>query len=62
MSAEHATVVVQRLLDYVAGDSSVEPIVRALLDRAVPPIYVICTTLLHRSYPRLSPAHALGVQ
>jgi hypothetical protein len=46
MSAEHTTVVVQRLLDYVAGDSSVEPIVPALLDRAVPRLYPLCTVVI----------------
>jgi hypothetical protein len=35
MSEEHTTAVVQRYLDELAGDSPAEPIVRALMDRAV---------------------------
>jgi RNA polymerase sigma-70 factor (ECF subfamily) len=54
MSAGHTTVVVQRYLDQLAGDSPAEPIVLALLDRAVPRLHLLCTTLLHRSYPRLT--------
>ena len=54
MSEEHTTVVVQRYLDELAGDSPAEPIVRALLDRAVRRLHLLCATLLHRSYPRLT--------
>jgi RNA polymerase sigma-70 factor (ECF subfamily) len=54
MSAEHTTAVVQRYLDELAGDAPAEPIVRALLDRAVPRLRLLCATLLHRSYPRLT--------
>jgi RNA polymerase sigma-70 factor (ECF subfamily) len=54
MSEEHTTVVVQRYLDDLAQDSSAEPIVRALLDRAVRRLHLLCATLLHRSYPRLT--------
>jgi RNA polymerase sigma-70 factor (ECF subfamily) len=46
--------VVQRYLDDLAGDSPAEPIVRALLDRAVRRLHLLCATLLHRSYPRLT--------
>ena len=53
MSAEHTTAVVQRYLDELAGDAPAEPIVRALLDRAVPRLHLLCARLLHRSYPRL---------
>jgi len=38
----------------LAGDSPAEPIVRALLDRAVRLLQQICATLLYRSYPRLT--------
>jgi RNA polymerase sigma-70 factor (ECF subfamily) len=34
MSEEHTTVVVQRYLNELAGNSPAEPIVRALLDQA----------------------------
>src|SRR5262249_15611322 len=51
---EHTTAVVQRYLDELGGDSPTEPIVRALLDRAVRRLHVLCATLLYRSYPRLT--------
>ena len=54
MSEEHTTAVVQRYLDELAGDSPAEPIVRALLDRAVRRLHLLGATLLHRSYPRLT--------
>src|SRR5690242_12523588 len=54
MSQEQTTVVVQRYLDELAGDSPAEPIVRALLDRAVRRLHLLCATLLYRSYPRLT--------
>ncbi|HEV3024152.1 MAG TPA: sigma-70 family RNA polymerase sigma factor [Pirellulales bacterium] len=54
MSEEHTTAIVQRYLDELAGDSPAEPIVRALLDRAVRRLHLLCATLLHRSYPRLT--------
>jgi RNA polymerase sigma-70 factor (ECF subfamily) len=54
MSEEQTTVVVQRYLDEMGGDSSAEPIVRALLDRAVRRLHLLCARLLYRSYPRLT--------
>jgi RNA polymerase sigma-70 factor (ECF subfamily) len=54
MREEHTTAVVQRYLDELSGDSHAEPIVRALLDRAVRRLHLLCATLLHRSYPRLA--------
>jgi RNA polymerase sigma factor (sigma-70 family) len=54
MSEEHTTVVVQRYLDELAQESPAEPIVRALLDRAIRRLHLLCATLLHRSYPRLT--------
>src|SRR6266478_3769475 len=54
MSDEHTTAVVQRYLDELAGDSPAEPIVRALLDRSVRRLHLLCATLLYRSYPRLT--------
>jgi RNA polymerase sigma-70 factor (ECF subfamily) len=54
MSEDDTTAVVQRYLDELAGDSSSEPIVRALLDRAVRRLHLLCATLLYRSYPRLT--------
>jgi RNA polymerase sigma-70 factor (ECF subfamily) len=54
MSQEHTTTVVQHYLDEVGGDSPAEPIVRALLDRAVRRLHLLCASLLYRSYPRLA--------
>jgi RNA polymerase sigma-70 factor (ECF subfamily) len=54
MSGDHTTAVVQRYLDELAGDSPAEPIVRALLDRSVRRLHLLCSTLLYRSYPRLT--------
>jgi RNA polymerase sigma factor (sigma-70 family) len=56
MSDSHATttVAVQRYLDAMAGDTPVEPIVRALLDRAVRRLEALCASMLYRSYPRLT--------
>jgi len=54
MIEERTTAVVQRYLDELAGDSPPEPIIRDLLDRAVRRLHLLCATLLHRSYPRLT--------
>ena len=54
MSTEHTTAVVQRYLDALDGDPPAEPIVRALLDRSVRRLQLLCATLLYREYPRLT--------
>jgi hypothetical protein len=54
MSDERTTAVAQRYLDELGGDSPAEPIVQALLDRAVRRLHLLCATLLDRSYPRLT--------
>src|SRR5689334_4066644 len=54
MEEQPTTVVVQTYLDALAGDKPAEPIVRALLDRAVGRLRILCTNLLYRSYPRLT--------
>ncbi len=54
MSDDPTTAAVQRYLDELAGDAPPEPVVRALLDRAVRRLRVLCGTLLHRGYPRLT--------
>src|SRR5262249_12432616 len=48
----------QYLADLVQapGRSSAEPLVRALLARAVHRLRFLCSALLHRSYPRLTQA------
>ena len=54
MDEERTTVVVQRYLDELAGDTPAEQAVRALLDRAVSRLHQLCASLLRRSYPRLA--------
>src|SRR5579859_6816263 len=54
MDEEHTTAVVQRYLNELAGGSPSEPVIRALLDRAVRRLHQLCATLLYRSYPRLT--------
>jgi len=54
MGEEHTTAVVQRYLNELNQDSPAEPVVRALLDRAVRRLHLLCATLLNRSYPRLA--------
>src|SRR5436189_1109823 len=54
MDDERTTAAVQRYLDELAGDAPAEPVVRALLDRAVRRLHQLCATLLYQSYPRLT--------
>jgi RNA polymerase sigma-70 factor (ECF subfamily) len=54
MDEEHTTAVVQRYLDELAGGTPAEPVIRALLDRAVRRLHELCAALLHGSYPRLA--------
>src|SRR5437868_5393610 len=54
MDAEHTSAAVQRYLDELGGDSPAEPVIRALLDRAVRRLEKLCATFLYRSYPRLT--------
>ncbi len=54
MSSEPTSAAVQRYLDALAGDQPAEPIVRALLDRSVRRLQVLCTTFLYRRYRRLT--------
>ena len=54
MSQYHTTGVVQRYLDALAGDLPADPIIRALLDRAVGRLEMLCANMLFRSYPRLA--------
>ena len=49
---ERTTAVVQGYLDEPAGDRTAEPVIRALLERAVHRLHELCAALLHRSYPR----------
>src|SRR5262245_13012529 len=54
MSAEPTTAAVQRYLDALTGDQPAEPIVRALFDRSVRRLQLLCTNLLYRKYRRLT--------
>jgi RNA polymerase sigma factor (sigma-70 family) len=54
MSTEQTTVTVQRYLNALAGDQPAEPIIRALLDRSVRRLQVVCGNLLYRQYRRLT--------
>src|SRR5262245_28572456 len=54
MSEDSTTAAVQRYLDALAGDQPAEPIVRALLDRSVRRLQMLCANLLYRKYPRLT--------
>lgn len=54
MPEDNSTAVVQRYLDALAGGAPAEPIIRAMLDRSVCRLHLICASLLHRSYPRLA--------
>jgi RNA polymerase sigma factor (sigma-70 family) len=54
MSANQTTIAVQRYLEELPEGSSAEPVVRALLDRAVSRLHQLCASLLYRRYPRLT--------
>jgi RNA polymerase sigma-70 factor (ECF subfamily) len=57
MSENHTTAAVQNYLDELGGieiDGPAEPVVRALLARAVKRLELLCATMLYRSYPRLA--------
>src|SRR5262245_20059457 len=54
MGQEQTTAAIQRYLDELAGNSPSDPVVRALLDRAVRRLHHLCAALLYRSYPRLT--------
>ena len=55
MSRGQTTAAVQRYLDALAGDQEPrEPLVRALLDRSVRRLQVLCRNLLYRQYRRLT--------
>jgi RNA polymerase sigma factor (sigma-70 family) len=53
MVENHTTAVVQRYLDALAGETPADPLIRALLDRAVGRLEMLCGSMLFRSYPRL---------
>jgi RNA polymerase sigma-70 factor (ECF subfamily) len=54
MSEDHTTAAVQRYLDAMAGDAPADPVIRAMLDRAVGRLEMLCASMLYSSYPRLT--------
>jgi RNA polymerase sigma-70 factor (ECF subfamily) len=54
MHEEPTTVIIQRYLDALPGDTAAEPLIRELLERAAGRLRLLCTNLLYRSYPRLT--------
>jgi RNA polymerase sigma-70 factor (ECF subfamily) len=57
MDEPRTTAAVQQYLDQLAalqGDAAAEPVVSALLGRAVRRLHLLCASLLHRSYRRLT--------
>jgi RNA polymerase sigma factor (sigma-70 family) len=54
MAEENTTDAVQLYLNALAGDQPAEPIIRALLDRSVRRLQLLCGNLLHRAYRRLT--------
>src|SRR5262249_19376080 len=54
MHEEPTTVIIQRYLDALPGDTATEPIVRELLEQAVGRLRLLCATFLYKSYPRLT--------
>jgi RNA polymerase sigma-70 factor (ECF subfamily) len=53
MGENHTTAVVQRYLDALGGETPADPLIRALLDRAVGRLEMLCGNLLFRGYPLL---------
>jgi len=57
MESANTTAAVQQALDRLRGDLGAEtaaPIIRDLLARSAERLHLLCATLLHRSYPRLT--------
>jgi RNA polymerase sigma-70 factor (ECF subfamily) len=54
MNEQPTTVIIQRYLDALPGDTAAAPIVRELLERAAGRLRLLCGKLLHKSYPRLT--------
>jgi RNA polymerase sigma-70 factor (ECF subfamily) len=54
MGETHTTAVVQRYLDALDEETPADPLIRALLDRAVGRLEKLCGSMLFRSYRRLT--------
>src|SRR5262245_46884417 len=53
MDEAPTTVIIQRYLDALPGDTAAEPIVRELLEQAAGRLRLLCATSLYTSDPRL---------
>jgi RNA polymerase sigma-70 factor (ECF subfamily) len=54
MHEEPTTVIIQRYLDALAGDTAAEPNVRELLERAAGRLRLLSATFLYKRYPRFT--------
>jgi RNA polymerase sigma-70 factor (ECF subfamily) len=54
MHEEPTTVIIQRYLEALPGDTAAEPVVRELLERAAGRLRLLCARFLYKSYPRLA--------
>src|SRR6516162_3530801 len=54
MHEDPTTVIIQRYLDALPGDTAAEPTIRELLERAVGRLRLRCATFLYKHYPRLT--------
>jgi RNA polymerase sigma-70 factor (ECF subfamily) len=54
MNPGPTTAAIQRCLDALQAGTAEEPLIRDLLERSVGRLRLLCGTLLHRSYPRLT--------
>lgn len=57
MNDERTTHAVEGYLNELAGvrgDASAEPVIRALLARSMDRLYILCSSMLFRGYPRLT--------
>src|SRR5215510_2706960 len=54
MNEEPTTIIIQRYLDALPGDSAAEPIIRELLEQAAGRLRLLCGAFLHKSYPRFT--------
>jgi RNA polymerase sigma factor (sigma-70 family) len=54
VSADRTTAIVQRCLDDLVGEVPSELAIRSLLEQAAHRLHLLCASLLHRSYPRLT--------
>ena len=54
MDESPTTIIIQKYLDALPGDTAAEPAIRALLERATGRLRLLCARFLYKSYPRLT--------